>query len=271
MYAVFATLPFFVLGILMCANAAVEREDVSLTAETSAGETGDLEASSSIHGELPDITDEKMKIKEVMKEKDGESASTSSSSENEDEHNSTRNGILGNFTALLNGERSSALAELMKKEASFEVRKKDWHKKMASTTTEFKIKLSDENKARVESNLNVILARFVDIDAQMQNVSGKLANYISQTRAQTNLSLATSTMLLAEADAKLTLAKNDVAKAGTDIQTMLSTSTSKEELKADIQTVKESIKSAYTAYKDTIKSIRFETNGTASTSTSSSL
>jgi len=179
------------------------------------------------------------------------------------------------FMANLKLRREAALQTFQNMRADIKARIEAFKASSTDARARIKVKLETAVKARVEMHLNVILRRFENITDRLSNISTRLATRIETLEGQ-GKDMSTSIDLLAQADAKLAGAKDDVAKIEAQIKSELSSETSKEELRALIGTAKQSLKDAHSAFVRVIVSIKGESgaevhgNAGASASTSSS-
>jgi hypothetical protein len=162
------------------------------------------------------------------------------------------------------------VTKLQAARGDFQTRIKEMRDKLLNAKQEIKVKLNDRAKANVAAVLGAIITRFKNVETKLDNVSARLAANITDIENKKNIDLSESTSLLADADAKLALAKGDVADAEADINAELNATTSKETLKADVETAKSSLKDAQDAYLAVIKSIRTEVQAKVKATTTAS-
>jgi hypothetical protein len=258
-----------VVVLILCSVLAGKTVHAEISAAAGANVSTDThgasthaDANASSSGKLNELKAVATEIKNVVHEaKATGTASTSISMKQK----------VADFVAKLQSDRQAAIAKFKADRQDFQARMKALHDTLLGAKAELKVKLTDAARARVHADLSIIIARFKAIETQFDSISARLATNISNLRDEKNINMDQSEKLLVEADAKLSAAKDDVAKADADIQAQLTATTSKETLKADIETAKQSLVDARNAYKDVIKSIRAEASTSAEASSSAAL
>lgn len=138
-----------------------------------------------------------------------------------------------------------------------ELRARFEEKKMQLTQNreERRVRL-EEKKRQIAKNLaDNIFRRFENFLDRLSRISERISERLD-ILTDKGLDVSDQEDMLAEANAELVIVSEDIAEAKILFDTEISNETSKEELRAIIETAKESLRNAHSSYVDVISSIK---------------